>query len=351
MSANALRSALVVCAAGMASLAVAVGAAQGVDSSEDRRLSESPAGQVMVIDANLLEVFQAADVADPRDMENFVSILLARLPYAPDALALQEVRRESAENVASFLSEQTGYRYGAVVADDQVFLGDGVKRETAIVLNLDTMRALDDGGFLRDEVRARDGDVKDYAHLLAKERRGGLSMPLVSVHLDTSNSEKERSTEQIAEFVDERYPSPSRRQVEVVAGDFNSRRCVAEEPTVGCEPRPFYDVITNQYDYEDAFLTGSPDEAGRTKYIDYIFARAGVIDADADLERKVRVGSDAEFQECKQLYNEGRSSEAEGGCRAGFYADHNFQWALLEMENGGARPETGAAPREAEVTR
>jgi endonuclease/exonuclease/phosphatase family metal-dependent hydrolase len=332
----------------MASLAVAVA---GAGAKSEDRLSESPPGQVMVIDANLMEVNRAPDVADPKDMENFVSILLTRLTYAPDALALQEVRRESAENVARFLSEQTGYRYGAVVADDQAFLGDGVKRETAIVLNLDTMRALDDGGFLRDEVRARNGKVKDYAYLLAKERRGGLSMALVSVHLAGANPDKERSTQQIAEFVDERYSSPSRRQVEVIAGDFNSRRCVAKEPTPDCEPRPSYDVITNGFGYQDAFLAGNPDDAGRTKYIDYIFARAGVIDADADLERKARVGSDAEFKECKQLYTQGRSSEAEGGCRTGFYSDHNFQWALLEMENGGARPETGAAPREAEVTR
>jgi len=88
MSTKALRSVLVVCAAGMA-LAVAVAGAAGA-KNEDRRLAESPPGQVMVIDANLLEVFQAADVADPQDMENFVRILLPRLQYAPDALALQD---------------------------------------------------------------------------------------------------------------------------------------------------------------------------------------------------------------------------------------------------------------------
>jgi len=345
MSTKALRSVLVVCAAGMASLAVAVAGAAGA-KNEDRRLAESPPGQVMVIDANLLEVFQAADVADPQDMENFVRILLPRLQYAPDALALQEVNRESAENVARFLSEQSGYRYAAVVADNRVFLGEGVKRETAIVVNVDTMRVVDDGGFFRDGVRDRDGGVKDAAHLLTRERRGGLSMALVSVHLSTKNPEKERSTQLIAEFVDERYPSPSRRQIEVIAGDFNSRRCVAEAPSPDCEPRPFYESITTQYGYKDAFLTGSPEEAGEQKYIDYIFARAGVLVGDADDERKERVGSDAEFKECKQLYNEGRSSEAQGGCATGFYADHNFQWALLGMETGGRdAPSTEGAPR------
>ncbi len=344
MSTKALRSVLVVCAAGMASLAVAVAGAGA--KSEDRRLAESPPGQVMVIDANLLEVFQAADVADPQDMENFVRILLPKLQYAPDALALQEVNRESAENVARFLSERSGYRYAAVVADDRVFLGEGVKRETAIVVNLDTMRVVDDGGFFRDGVRDRDGGVKDAAHLLTRERRGGLRMALVSVHLSTKNPEKERSTQLIAEFVDERYPSPSRRQIEVIAGDLNSRRCVAEAPTPDCEPRPFYESITSQYGYKDAFLTGSPDKAGEQKYIDYIFARAGVLSGDADDERKERVGSDAEFKACKQLYNEGGSSEARGGCATGFYADHDFQWALLGMETvrRGA-PSTEGAPR------
>lgn len=77
---------------------------------------ESPRGQVLVVDANLLEAFGGADVADAADMNNFVRRLVAQLPYAPDALLLQEVVGPSAENVARFMSAATGLEYDVALA-------------------------------------------------------------------------------------------------------------------------------------------------------------------------------------------------------------------------------------------
>lgn len=306
-------------------------------------LKESPPGEVLVTDANLLEAFKKDDVADPTDMRNFARRLTGRVPYAPDALLLQEVVGPSARNVARFMSEETGYRYEVAVAPgESAFVGGGTNRDTAIVLNMTTMRALDEGGFIRDEVGSKN---KDHAYLLAKERRGGLRVPLVSVHLQPRPDfdSKGDSTRQIAAFVEQAYPSPANRQAEVVAGDFNNRRCLdkafnRDEP-YECRESPAYRVMTGDYGYTDAILAaGSPQDVRHegTKRIDYIFTRGAVLAAASDLERNANF-TQREFRECKALYNNGRGDEATGACATDFYSDHRFVYALVGMSD---RPDT-----------
>lgn len=317
---------------------------------DPRTLKGSPPGEVLVADANLLEAFKKDDVADPTDMRNFAQRLTDRVPYAPDALLLQEVVGPSAENVARFMSEETGYKYEAVVAPGQsAFVGGGTNRDTAIVLNRTTMRALDEGGFLRDEFGSKN---KDHSYLFAKERRGGLRVPLVSVHLQPRPDfdSKADSTRQIAEFLKQTYPSPSNRQVEVVAGDFNNRRCLdkafnTDEP-YECQESPAYLTMTEDYGYTDAILAAGSAQDIRhegTKRIDYIFARGAVHDAVSDLARKSNF-TQQEFRECKQLYNEGRGDESTGACATDFYSDHRFVIALIGMPNG-ADADSGAAAK------
>lgn len=345
------RGAALVLAAVLGTLIIAVASFGGGQAraqetplgGDEGRLGESPPGQVLVLDNNLLEAFRSADVEDTTDVQNFVEHVVEQVPYAPDAILLQEVVGPSAENVAALMGEATGFDYAVVVAPgESAFLGGGVKRETAIVLNADTMQAEDEGGFVRTGVPVPGGnqDAKDQAYVLAKERFGDPRLPLVSVHLDPSNPDKAGAAQQLAAFVDETYPSASKRQLEVIGGDFNSRRCVEREYNMSepyeCEPREFYEVLTDRYGYTDTLLAAGSAEDLRhegSQRIDYVFARAQALDAAFDFERKFRVGTKEEFGECKALYTDGRGDEATGACATEFYSDHGIAWALVGMSD------------------
>lgn len=311
----------------------------------ERLLEESPPGEVLVVDANLLEAFGQPDVEDSADMGNFVRRLLTQMPYAPDALLLQEVVGPSTENVARLMTETTGDRYAVVSAPGESHVvvpatadSPEIRRETAIVLNLDTMRLDDAGGrvelaYAREDHGSGTWMTKQEPYLLAMERRGGLRSALVSLHYvpnsrfdsqQTGFEYKRKWSEQIAELIDARYGSPSQRQVEILSGDFNNRPCVevdvaATDPS--CTPMPYWRTLTESFGYSAAKDSG----------IDHIFARGRIVESGWDESRKEAVGSDREFQQCKALYTEGRSDLATGTCATEFYADHSFVWALVGM--------------------
>lgn len=301
------------------------------------RGKESPAGQILIVNANLAETFRQPDVKDPVDMRNFVKRVLKIVPYSypPDILLLQEVRRASAQNVADFMTEATGFEYDVAVDPGLTpFLGNGHRRETTIVLNMGTMQAMDEGGFQRSKPN-RKGRTKDHAYSLAKELRGGLRVAMTSVHY-AHHGKTNRWVKNTAAFLENKYPSPAQRQIEVVAGDFNKNRCRGmsswKEETLSCNMKNWYKSLTQTFGYTDAvFSTGKEDEIvhpGLAR-IDFIFARGTVIDAGSDLDKP---GGG-----CKKLYNnEAEGSEATGSCKD-WYSDHRLYWALVGMGKRGIK--------------
>ncbi|WP_236666862.1 hypothetical protein [Nonomuraea sp. K271] len=110
--------------------------------SVSARLPATPAGQVLVVQANLQDSVRQADARDTRDLDNFARRLAEKAPAAPDALLLTEVLGPGARHLAHALSRATGQRYRAEVAGERsAFLPDGAVRQNAIILNTRTMTA------------------------------------------------------------------------------------------------------------------------------------------------------------------------------------------------------------------
>lgn len=103
-------------------LTAAVAAARPQPAAAADLLPLSPAGQVSVLTANINELLSGADIAETGDLDHLayrvqavLSGLNARGPavpnYAPDLVLLQESTKQSAQNVANFLSSRLGYSY------------------------------------------------------------------------------------------------------------------------------------------------------------------------------------------------------------------------------------------------
>jgi hypothetical protein len=303
-------------------------------------LLTSPPGQVLVVNANLNEsslLSSPEDIEDLTDMNVFADRLTALLPYAPDALLLSEILTPGATAVAEFLEAKTGYHYAvAVEPGDSPYMEDGSQRDTAIVLNMDTMRVEDEGGYIRHDYALADTNRlnpigKHTAYLLAKEQQGGLRVPMASLHYVTKPHFKtdaihtayvaEWSTD-IAEFLKETYDSPSNRQVSVIAGDFNLTRCDYRLPeTLGCSESLFYSSLTNVYGYHESIdeIYGHSQEALNVRLntsprrIDFMFTEGNVLQADIDYTYSPA----------------GAKNNPEV-----FYSDHRLEWALIGMPQG-----------------
>ncbi|MFN2489479.1 MAG: hypothetical protein ABR529_07040 [Actinomycetota bacterium] len=279
--------------------------------------TESPADQVLVVTANLQEAYSDKDVRDATDVDVFLRRASSLLPYAPDVLLLQEVRHRSAAYVARGLTARTGSHYSVIVdpgvdpwhkARKKI-----VKKETAIVVNTDTMQPLG-GGFLKtsyprsESVDGRKPELKNNAYALVQERASGLRVPLVSVHLSrwenfrsksSSDARRKTWTTKIASFLASKYPVAYAR---TFGGDFNSARC--SSTVGGCRPTPFWNTATNAtLAFRDAVQTIAPDPG-----VDYVFTRGGIYDA----------GSDRAYD-----------SKSTGNDSARFYSDHKFRWSVI----------------------
>ncbi|MGH2946391.1 MAG: endonuclease/exonuclease/phosphatase family protein [Solirubrobacteraceae bacterium] len=304
-------------------------------------LHESPPGQALVVDANLQEAFQLPDVEDPTDVRNFVRAIGEHVPYrfAPDVVLLQEIRRGSAQNVADALGEAYGHRYAiAVDPGETPWVVDGARRDTTVVYDATTMRVEGDGGFVR--TTNREGEEKDNAHALLEERRGGLRVPVISLHWAHRGDPVAHARDMVA-LLDAEYPSPSRRQVEVVAGDFNVKRCVGgpswKTEELACPQQAWYELFTAEHGFTDAVLSASPEEIPQAQRddvarIDFLFARGAVLDAGSDLATKRELGR---HEQCAGVnddyFKPGRGSQAPEPCRSLFYTDHRLVWGLVGM--------------------
>ena len=239
----------------------------------------------------------------------------------PDVLLLQEVVRASARRVAETFTRMTTDRYVVVKSPGDSWIPVARKKvvntETAIVVNLSTMRVVDDGGWIRSPYQRAHAVgrpvVRRHAHVMVAERRGGVRIALVSVHWvrpstlssrEVARAYQDRWAKQIAETVDDRYP---RANVKLIAGDFNQNRCVYE-PSNNCEPlSPYYETLRGRrYGYVDAVF-----EMHKMGGVDYFFSTGDLLDA----------GSDGDYDK----------DAAEGDARR-WYSDHKFRWALLGPE-------------------
>jgi hypothetical protein len=302
--------------------AILVVAPLGGSASEPARAA-GPTGPdgVLVVQANLQEALRPADVADPADLDTFVATLAESAPRPPDALLLTEVLGPGAHRVATALGNATGASYGVVVAPgDSPYLDDGGIRESAILVNRDTLSTRE-SGFTRVH-------GEDQAYALALTRDDALRLPLLSTMVQ---GDPATAAPQVTDFVAETFPAPTRdplRQVEVVGGDWRFTRC-GPQPTayqlLGCEPRPFWPEFTNTHAYSDALFERGNDRVGADR--DYIFTRGSVRAAAVDAAYDERV---ADLAACQEAFNAGQSAHAPADCREHYYSGSPLRWAVVD---------------------
>ncbi|TDC08430.1 hypothetical protein E1267_10475 [Nonomuraea longispora] len=281
--------------------------------SVSARLPATPAGQVLVVQANLQDSVRRADARDTRDLDNFARRLAERAPAAPDALLLTEVLGPGARHLANVLSRATGQRYRAEVAGERsAFLPDGAVRQNAIILNTRTMTAAARGGFERVQ-------DEDQAYVVAARRDGTLRVPLVAAHPGGDPAPA-------AALLADRFARED--GVTVLGGDFRAGRCAvpARDQTIGCEPQAFWGDLTGPRAYTDAYFERGDAQA--RPHSGYVFARGDVLKAAIDTDMP-------DVSDCKAAFDAGRSHAADRDCRDAYYADEPFGWALL----GAARDE------------
>ncbi|TLF84565.1 hypothetical protein FE391_03470 [Nonomuraea sp. KC401] len=281
--------------------------------SVSARLPATPAGQVLVVQANLQDSVRQADARDTRDLDNFARRLAEKAPAAPDALLLTEVLGPGARHLAHALSRATGQRYRAEVAGERsAFLPDGAVRQNAIILNTRTMTAAARGGFERVQ-------DEDQAYVVAARRDGTLRVPLVAAHPGGDPAPA-------AAWLADRFARED--GVTVLGGDFRAGRCAvpAQDQTIGCEPQAFWADLTGPRAYTDAYFERGDAQA--RPHSGYVFARGDVLKAAIDTDMP-------DVSDCKAAFDAGRSHAADRDCRDAYYADEPFGWALL----GAARDE------------
>lgn len=302
--------------------------------SDELRQREPKAGDIVVVNANLEELWQDSDIAQPGDMRSFAHRVTELIGRSPDILLLQEVVAAAADNVARYLKEVAGISYQVAVPPSTTPYSKQTKtleyvRDTAILLNDKTMRAKRRKGFVATRHDPKDNrpdiprtKAKEHAHVLAKHEPSGTRLALMSIHLIPGGPlpSRERALEYRAKWAGElcafmRKTHPKRgRQITVLAGDFNARRTLGRHDTVNAEPVAFWTRLQDQGLSDAIFdIHGHSNDAlenqhrkgkGRAKGVDYIFTDGDVIEASHDLDP---------------------APEGEPG----FYSDHRFLWAII----------------------
>ncbi|MFN2593508.1 MAG: endonuclease/exonuclease/phosphatase family protein [Actinomycetota bacterium] len=298
----------------------------GVSHAAKHGLGRSPSHELLVVTANLDEVFVPQDVAHSHDMLVFAHRVRYGVSSAPDVLLLQEVTATVAREVAKRLSREIGKKYVVAVAPGPVawhMVGDKMfTTETAILLNSSTMRRVGRGHYLTNTYALGDtapgipNTSKKVAYALAQQRSTGTMYALASLHFvpnwnfksrDVSNEYKKRWADRVAHTVKTTYP----RAIPVIGGDFNSPRCLNESAR-DCQPAPFWSQMTSGLRFSDTLFSYGqivglghlPAKPG----VDFIFAKAGTAAAGSD-------------------YTYTKADQADP---AKFYSDHQFHWALIQ---------------------
>jgi hypothetical protein len=286
----------------------------GVPPAQAVRLPESPLRQALIVTANVRESKAGRDLRNPGDMRLFVGAVLDEVRYDPDVLLLQEVRRKSARFIVNELSSRTGSNYRLVVdpGPDPWRKGSNkaILTETAIVLNTDTMRTIDGGGYVRTSFSRREARrgvkpvTKSHAFMLAGEDGSSFSLPLASVHFSLDSELRtqrvaKRKRKEWARIVSsklaDRYGAKTADRARVIGGDFNAGRCAGGTRSwqEDCNLSPFWRYLTADRGYRDSVWT-----ADAMVGVDIVFTNKSVVNAGID---------------------RGKAS----------YSDHRFRWAIV----------------------
>lgn len=265
---------------------------------------QSPPGQVLIVDNNLLEGFGDRDLENMVEVRVFVRRLLSQLPYRPDVLLLQEVRHKSAAYAARLLTNKTGNKYliaagGARDIFRQVN-GKIITQDSAILINSATMSKVGSSGYIttRKESGWDKPEYRKHAFVAARRIGSELTLPMVSLHIPESGVKQK--SELIAKALLDKSSNLAGTRLEIMAGDFNTSSYINGKPSA------FWNSLTSSpYDFRDSVETVGGQ---LSKGVDFIFARAGVHGA----------GVDASYDPALVKNDPSR-----------FYSDHRFRWALL----------------------
>lgn len=311
-------------------LAVALGMvasviAGGVSHASSHGLRRSPSRELLVVTANLDEVFLPQDVAHSHDMLVFAHRVRYGVSSAPDVVLLQEVTRSVAKEVAVRLSREIGKKYTVAIAPGPVAwhqVGDKMyATETAILLNSSTMRRLGRGHYLTNTYALNDtapgipNTRKGVAYVLAQQRSTGIKYSIASLHFvpnwnfkspAVSYEYKRQWAARVVHIVKMHYPS----SIPVIGGDFNSPRCLNRSAR-DCVPAPFWSLMTSGLHFHDTLYTyGEQIGLGHLPAkpgVDFIFTKTGTAAAGSD-------------------YTYTKADQADP---TKFYSDHQFHWALI----------------------
>lgn len=288
-----------------------------------RGADQSVQGQILVVTTNLQEAFDRDDADDPSDMRVYVSRLLKQLPYAPDVVLVQEVRRSSARNVAGLLTQASGYRYSIVVPpgeppwrelDDRI-----IDRESAVIVNEDTVEVLGATGTIKSVYPgsvARAGEprrVRNHAFASVALLDRSASITVASVHYvqndfltspDVGDDYKRRWALQTADFLAAQAAEWG-TSMTAIGGDFNASRGRRDDYANHSHSPWLVGLTGDGYGYRDTVY-----EVTKEGGPDFIMAAATIVNAGVD------------------MYYNARRAARDGY----FYSDHRFRWAIISPE-------------------
>ena len=302
---------------GLSSVAAASGNAQTRSSrAPSARPAVSPAGNIVVVTANIQEAFGADDVRDMSELGVLVPRLLKQVPYRPDVVLLQDARKKAVLRVAALLEKKTGdrYRVGQSLRSEpwekrphKIWYST----ETAVLVNAATMKIEGTGDFVRiynpwGHPKKSYKEYKGQAYMGASERDGGAEVGLMSVHLPKApkNNAQTRKkyapwVERLAAFMNRKYDTATK----IIGGDFNQTRCRSKDP---CKVTPFWKALSGaDPGYTEALWTIQEPKHWSKRLplgVDWIFTTGGITNADGDVKNPPK-----------------------------FYSNHRFFWANLQV--------------------
>lgn len=286
--------------------------------------TESPEDQILVVQSNLQEAWQRSDMRDQSELDNYVTRLLNQVPFIPDVLLLEEVRRKSAKYVMEKMTDAIGMEYGWGVKPPRRPWTQNPQRRTetdsGILINTETVRKLDPGGYISLTYKRRHAtdrvervEITQHARVSVEEINGTLSLAGAAVHLQYGHLKsrqvdryQEKWTNQLANVMADRYPAPV---VRTIGGDFNQDRCATKSGARSCRKEVFWRNLTGDpWNYEDVLYQVFLDGAQNVGLggVDFIFTTGSSIDGGSDVS-----------------YDRHNSSQ--------FYSDHRFFWGLIGL--------------------
>ncbi len=293
----------------------------------------------MVVTANLEELYDYEDRGHPGDLHAFVRRAVELTPAPPDVVLLQEVVAGGARTVTRALQQDTGNRFALAASPPATpytyqDTRHEVVRDTAIILNLKTMRRISEPGFVKTKhppavtsPAEPKNKAKEHAHVLMLHKPSQTLVAAMSVHLapkkqfndeNVAADYRARWARGLCRHCQRTYPKAKTKQVRIIGGDFNNARCPGGSETRDCTPTAMWVEMTERYGLHDAVfeIHGGSDRSIRRQHrrgnkqvarIDYIFTDATVLNGEHDIAYDAQPGA------------------------ADYYSDHRFVWAELDL--------------------